>query len=74
MVKVRFRCKKSALRKYDLFAVVDDLLATGDTVDCVANLLKNNGKEVLGLITVVELTKLKGRSKFNSPVESIISF
>ncbi len=74
MVKVRFRCKKSALRKYDLFAVVDDLLATGGTVDCVANLLKNNGKEVLGLITVVELTKLKGRSKFNFPVESIISF
>ena len=66
--------QKSALRKYDLFAVVDDLLATGGTVDCVANLLKNNGKEVLGLITVVELTKLKGRSKFNFPVESIISF
>ena len=66
--------QKSALRKYDLFAIVDDLLATGGTVDCVANLLKNNGKEVLGLITVVELTKLKGRSKFNFPVESIISF
>ena len=66
--------QKSALRKYDLFAVVDDLRATGGTVDCVANLLKNNGKEVLGLITVVELTKLKGRSKFNFPVESIISF
>ena len=66
--------QKSVLRKYDSFAVVDDLLATGGTVNCVTNLVKNNGKKVLGLITVVELSKLEGRSKFNFPVESIISF
>ena len=65
--------QKSVLRKYDSFAVVDDLLATGGTVNCVSNLLRNNGKEVLGLITVVELIKLEGRSKFNFPVESVIS-
>ena len=66
--------QKSVLRKYDSFAVVDDLLATGGTVNCVANLLKNNGKEVLGLITVVELTELEGKLRFNFPVESIVSF
>ena len=66
--------QRSALRKYASFAVVDDLLATGGTVNCVSNLLKKNGKEVLGLITVVELTELKGRSKFNFPVESAICF
>ena len=57
--------QKSVLRKYDSFAIVDDLLATGGTVNCVSNLLRNNGKEVLGLITVVELTKLGARSKFD---------
>ena len=66
--------QKSILSKYDSFAVVDDLLATGGTANCVSNLLKKNGKEVLGLITVVELTKLEARSKFNFPVESVISF
>ena len=66
--------QRSALRKYASFAVVDDLLATGGTVNCVSNLLKKNGKEVLGLITVVELTELKGGSKFNFPVESAICF
>ena len=66
--------QKSVLNKYDSFAVVDDLLATGGTVNCVSNLLKNNGKEVFGLITVVELTSLKGRLKFNFPVESVVSF
>ena len=66
--------QKSVLRKYDSFAIVDDLLATGGTVNCVSNLLQSNGKKVLGLITVVELTKLKGRTKFNFPVESFVSF
>ena len=66
--------QRSVLRKYDSFAVVDDLLATGGTVNCVSNLLRNNGKEVLGLITVVELTKLGARSKFDFPIESVICF
>tara|TARA_B100000886_G_scaffold338046_1_gene300049 strand:- start:806 stop:1318 length:513 start_codon:yes stop_codon:yes gene_type:complete len=66
--------QRSVLRKYDSFAVVDDLLATGGTVNCVSNLLRNNGKEVLGLITVVELTKLEARAKFDFPIESVICF
>ena len=66
--------QKNSLKKYNTFAIVDDLLATGGTVNCVANLLKRNGKKILGLLTVVELVTLKGRSKFNFPVESSISF
>jgi len=66
--------QKNSLKKYNSYAIVDDLLATGGTVDCVANLLKRNGKKILGLLTVVELVTLKGRSKFNFPVESSISF
>ena len=66
--------QKNSLKKYNSYAIVDDLLATGGTVDCVANLLKRNDKKILGLLTVVELVTLKGRSKFNFPVESSISF
>ncbi len=66
--------QKSALKKYNSFAIVDDLLATGGTVECVANLLKRNDKKVSGLLTVVELLTLEGRNKFNFPVESSISF
>ncbi len=64
--------QKSSLKKYKSYAIIDDLLATGGTVGCVANLLSKNDKQVKGLITVIELNKLKGRSKFNLPVESII--
>ena len=65
--------QKESLKRFSSYAIVDDLLATGGTVNCVANLIKKNGREVCGLVTVVELLELKGRSKFNFPVESILS-
>ena len=66
--------QKNSLKKYNSYVIVDDLLATGGTVDCVANLLIRNDKKILGLLTVVELVTLKGRNKFNFPVESSITF
>ena len=66
--------QKSALNRYNSYAIVDDLLATGGTVNCVSNLIKSHGKEILGLLTVVELRELNGRSKFDFPVEASISF
>ena len=65
--------QKESLKRFSSYAIVDDLLATGGTVNCVANLIKKNGREVCGLVTVVELMELNGRSKFNFPVESILS-
>ena len=64
--------QKEALKKFDSYAIVDDLLATGGTVDCVAKLLQENDRYVSGLLTVVELIELNGRSKLNFPVESVI--
>ena len=66
--------QKKSLKKYNSYAIVDDLLATGGTVECVANLLERNNKKIFGLLTVVELVNLKGRNKFNFPVESSITF
>ena len=65
---------KKALDKYESYAIVDDLLATGGTVNCVSKLLDDNQKKVEGLLVVVELKELGGRSKFNFPVESFITF
>tara|TARA_A100001035_G_C27695069_1_gene459712 strand:+ start:333 stop:845 length:513 start_codon:yes stop_codon:yes gene_type:complete len=64
--------QKSSLKKFKTYAIIDDLLATGGTVGCVADLLSKNDKQVKGLLTVIELNKLKGRSRLNFPVESII--
>ena len=65
--------QSNALKKFNSFVIVDDLLATGGTVNCVSRLLQNQSKEILGLITVVELKELKGRYKLDFPVESIVS-
>ena len=64
--------QKKALQKYNSFAIIDDLLATGGTVNCVSEILNNNNKKVVGLLVVVELIDLEGRSKMEFPVESII--
>ena len=66
--------QKKALQKYKSYAIVDDLLATGGTVNCVSKLLESNDKEIVGLLVVVELTKLEGRFKLNFPIESSITF
>ena len=65
--------QKESLNKFNSYAIVDDLLATGGTVECVANLVRKSGKEVCGLVTVVELIELDGRSKLDFPVESMVS-
>ena len=66
--------QKKALKKYSSYAIVDDLLATGGTVDCVSKILESNNKEVVGVLVVVELMKLEGRLKLNYPIESSITF
>ena len=66
--------QKKALQRYNSYAIVDDLLATGGTVNCVSKLLESNNKEVVGLLVVVELMKLEGRLKLDFPIESSITF
>ena len=39
--------QKESLDKFISYAIVDDLLATGGTIDCVANILMKRGKKWL---------------------------
>ena len=64
--------QSNALKKFNSFVIVDDLLATGGTVNCVSKLLQDQSKEIKGLITVVELKELKGRANLKIPVESVV--
>ena len=66
--------QKKALNKYNSYAIVDDLLATGGTVNCVANMIESYNKKVVGILVVVELVKLEGKLKIDFPVESSITF
>ena len=64
--------QKKSLKKFTSYAIVDDLLATGGTVECISKLIQKNGRKVSGLVTVVELLELDGRSKFDFAVESML--
>ena len=64
--------QNEALEKFSSYAIVDDLLATGGTVECVARFIKKKGKRITGLLTVIELMELNGRSKFDFPVDSVL--
>ena len=66
--------QKKALQKYDSYAIVDDLLATGGTVNCVSKILESNNKQVAGILVVIELLKLEGKLKLNYPIESSITY
>ena len=62
--------QKDSLKKYNSYLIVDDLLATGGTVLCVAEIIKEQKKEVTGLSVVVELSELNARKKLTFPVDS----
>ena len=44
--------------------IVDDLLATGGTMEATIDLVKRMGGEIVGLTVAIELDFLKGREKF----------
>ena len=54
---------KDAIKKGQRVAIVDDLLATGGTVDAVAKLVEKVGADFVALDFAIELTELRGRDK-----------
>ena len=64
--------QKKALDKYNTYSIVDDLIATGGTVNSVAKILHKEGKTITGLLTVVDLDEFSGSREFGFPVDSMI--
>ena len=66
---------KDAIKPGQRIAVVDDLLATGGTVEAVAKLIEQAGGVVASLDFVTELTELKGREKLKGyDVMSLVEY
>ncbi|MDZ7722412.1 MAG: adenine phosphoribosyltransferase [candidate division KSB1 bacterium] len=64
-----------AVKSGDRMLIVDDLLATGGTVEATIRLVERLGGKVLGCSFLVELDFLKGREKLSGyQVESIIHY
>ena len=55
--------------------LLDDLLATGGTIEACRQLVEELGGEIVGAVFVMELLALKGRKKINTAnVKSLLQF
>lgn len=54
--------------------VVDDLLATGGTLQAVVDLVRGLKGEVLEVCVLVELAFLKGREKLDAPLFTLVTY
>lgn len=66
---------KDALRAGQKVLVIDDLLATGGTVEATVKLVQAAGARVAGLGFLIELEDLGGRARLSGfPVEALIKY
>lgn len=54
--------------------ILDDLLATGGTMEATINLCKKVGGNVTGAAAIIELTFLNGQDRLDIPFEALISY
>ncbi|MCL2567288.1 MAG: adenine phosphoribosyltransferase [Alphaproteobacteria bacterium] len=66
--------KKDILKKDDKVVILDDLLATGGTLNASEILIKQSGAEVVGAVCILELLNLGGRAKCNFNVETLLKY
>lgn len=66
---------KDAIKPGQRVAIVDDLLATGGTMEAAAKLIEKLGGEVVSMQFLIELEFLKGREKLSQyDINSLIKY
>lgn len=71
--KAEIEMHKDAIQPGQKVVLVDDLIATGGTIEAAARLVEELGGEVVKIIFLMELEGLKGREKLKGyDVESVI--
>lgn len=71
----RLEMHVDALQPGDRVVLVDDLLATGGTMEAAASLVEKLGAEVVELAFVIELPLLNGRKKLSDyPIYRLVEF
>lgn len=66
---------KDAIKPGQKVLIVDDLMATGGTIEAIIKLIKELGGEVVGSVFLMELAGLEGRKKLEGQnVQSVIVY
>lgn len=69
-----FEMQKDAIKEGQKVLIIDDLLATGGSLNAAIELVRKTGGIIVNCIVIMELTALKGREKINAPVFSFIQY
>ncbi|MBP5197469.1 MAG: adenine phosphoribosyltransferase [Lachnospiraceae bacterium] len=73
--KATIEMHKDAIKPGAKVVIVDDLIATGGTVEAICKLVEQMGGEVVGMVFLIELAGLEGRKKLaNYRVESALVY
>ena len=73
--KDRLEIQSDALEGNPKVLLVDDLLATGGTVNAASKLIERGGGQLVGCQFIIELSSLKGRDNIPQvPINSLISY
>jgi len=66
---------KDAIERGDSVLIVDDVLATGGTVNAIARLMEKQGGRVVGILALIELSYLNPRNRLKDyRVESVLVY
>lgn len=66
---------KTSIKPGQKVVIIDDLIATGGTIEAITKLVEELGGEVVKIVFLIELAGLEGRSKLEGyDVESIICY
>jgi len=66
---------EDAIQKSQKVLIVDDVLATGGTMEATAKIVETLGGQILGISFLIELDFLKGREKLsNYKIESLVHY
>jgi adenine phosphoribosyltransferase len=66
---------KSSIKPGQKVVIIDDLIATGGTIQAITELVKELGGEVVKIVFLIELAGLKGREKLKYyDIESVICY
>lgn len=66
---------KSSIKPGQKVVIIDDLMATGGTIEAIVKLIEMLGAKVVKIVFLMELAGLEGRKKLEGyDVEAIVSY
>ena len=69
-----FEMQKAAVKPEQKVLIVDDLLATGGSLEAAVQLVRKAGGKVVGSVVVMELTDLEARKRLDCKIHSLIKY